>query len=171
MHNKGHWWRWKEGGEGASVLQEWSLLTRNAEAEIVPTCAALGIPVVAYSPLARNLLGGLVAGRCGLPALIRMEVHLSGTVVWYGMVANPPSCLVYRRAMLLYEGLPLAFLSQLEGPGLRQSPQRTHAPNCRGMPWVPVSQFAYVPARAILDNCSPARGVYRGVVREGYHLL
>jgi aryl-alcohol dehydrogenase-like predicted oxidoreductase len=35
---------------------EWSLLTRNVESEIVPTCAELGITLVAYSPLARNLL-------------------------------------------------------------------------------------------------------------------
>eukprot|EP00667_Euglena_gracilis_P012852 EG_transcript_13231 len=42
------------------IQQEWSLLTRNLEAEVVPTCAELGITVVAYSPLARNLLTGAV---------------------------------------------------------------------------------------------------------------
>eukprot|EP00667_Euglena_gracilis_P014137 EG_transcript_14626 len=42
------------------IQQEWSLLTRNLEADIVPTCAELGITVVAYSPLARNLLTGAV---------------------------------------------------------------------------------------------------------------
>eukprot|EP00667_Euglena_gracilis_P024767 EG_transcript_28688 len=42
------------------VQQEWSLLTRNLEADIVPTCADLGIAVVAYSPLAHNLLTGTV---------------------------------------------------------------------------------------------------------------
>eukprot|EP00051_Salpingoeca_urceolata_P004490 m.65371 g.65371 ORF g.65371 m.65371 type:complete len:775 (-) comp13662_c0_seq1:62-2386(-) len=42
------------------VQQEWSLLTRIAEDEIAPTCAELGIKIVAYSPLARNLLSGVV---------------------------------------------------------------------------------------------------------------
>ena len=36
--------------------QEWSLLTREPEAELLPTCKELGVGVVAYSPLARNLL-------------------------------------------------------------------------------------------------------------------
>lgn len=35
---------------------EWSLLTRNIEEEIVPLCKELDITIVAYSPLARNLL-------------------------------------------------------------------------------------------------------------------
>lgn len=34
----------------------------NLEADVVPTCAALGITVVAYSPLCRNLLTGTVTG-------------------------------------------------------------------------------------------------------------
>lgn len=35
------------------LVQEWSLFTRNLEAGVVPTCAELGIPVVAYSPVGR----------------------------------------------------------------------------------------------------------------------
>mmetsp|Transcript_12718 Transcript_12718/g.46517 ORF Transcript_12718/g.46517 Transcript_12718/m.46517 type:complete len:134 (+) Transcript_12718:716-1117(+) len=42
------------------IQQEWSLLTRNLEEGVVPTCAELGITIVAYSPLARNLLTGVV---------------------------------------------------------------------------------------------------------------
>jgi adenylate kinase len=39
------------------VQQEWSLMTRSpVEDDLVPVCAELGIGVVAYSPLARNLL-------------------------------------------------------------------------------------------------------------------
>eukprot|EP00746_Dinoflagellata_sp_MGD_P020510 gnl/MRDRNA2_/MRDRNA2_147800_c0_seq1.p1 gnl/MRDRNA2_/MRDRNA2_147800_c0~~gnl/MRDRNA2_/MRDRNA2_147800_c0_seq1.p1 ORF type:complete len:359 (-),score=58.81 gnl/MRDRNA2_/MRDRNA2_147800_c0_seq1:54-1130(-) len=38
------------------VQMEWSLLTRNIEESLVPTCKELGIGIVAYSPLARNLL-------------------------------------------------------------------------------------------------------------------
>jgi len=41
------------------IQQEWSLMTRNLEDAIVPTCAELGITVVAYSPLSRNLLAGI----------------------------------------------------------------------------------------------------------------
>eukprot|EP00634_Sargassococcus_sp_CCMP2135_P011705 CAMPEP_0198657608 /NCGR_PEP_ID=MMETSP1467-20131203/17598_1 /TAXON_ID=1462469 /ORGANISM="unid. sp., Strain CCMP2135" /LENGTH=317 /DNA_ID=CAMNT_0044393809 /DNA_START=1 /DNA_END=954 /DNA_ORIENTATION=+ len=43
----------------AAVQQEWSLLTRSLEPELVPVCKELGVTVVAYSPLARNLLSGL----------------------------------------------------------------------------------------------------------------
>jgi aryl-alcohol dehydrogenase-like predicted oxidoreductase len=40
-----------------AVQQEWSLLTREPmESEVVPVCRELGITIVAYSPLARNLL-------------------------------------------------------------------------------------------------------------------
>ncbi|KAH9657749.1 putative aldo-keto reductase 2 [Citrus sinensis] len=37
-----------------AVQLEWSLWTRDAEAEIVPTCRELGIGIVAYSPLGRG---------------------------------------------------------------------------------------------------------------------
>jgi aryl-alcohol dehydrogenase-like predicted oxidoreductase len=40
----------------AAVQQEWSLLTRNLEEKLVPMCKELDIDIVAYSPLARNLL-------------------------------------------------------------------------------------------------------------------
>lgn len=40
----------------AVVQQEWSLMTRNLEEELIPVCKELGVGVVAYSPLARNLL-------------------------------------------------------------------------------------------------------------------
>merc|ERR1712008_34223 len=43
--------------------QEWSLLNRDLEAEIVPTCRSLGIGIVAYSPLSRALLTGSLRGR------------------------------------------------------------------------------------------------------------
>jgi len=38
------------------IQQEWSLLTRGVEEQLVPVCRELGIGIVAYSPLARNLL-------------------------------------------------------------------------------------------------------------------
>lgn len=38
------------------VQMEWSLLTRGIEDEMVPACRELGVGIVAYSPLARNLL-------------------------------------------------------------------------------------------------------------------
>ena len=40
----------------AVVQQEWSLFTRNLEEKLVPVCKELGVGIVAYSPLARNLL-------------------------------------------------------------------------------------------------------------------
>ncbi len=44
----------------AAVQTEWSLWTRDIEAEIAPACAELGIGIVAYSPLGRGFLTGKV---------------------------------------------------------------------------------------------------------------
>lgn len=43
-----------------AVQQEWSLLVRNLEADIVPTCRELGIGIVAYSPLCRGFTSAVV---------------------------------------------------------------------------------------------------------------
>jgi aryl-alcohol dehydrogenase-like predicted oxidoreductase len=43
-----------------AIQQEWSLLVRNLETELVPTCRELGIGIVAYSPLCRGFTSGLV---------------------------------------------------------------------------------------------------------------
>lgn len=40
----------------AALQMEYSLLTRDAEAELLPTCKELGVAFVAYSPLSRGLL-------------------------------------------------------------------------------------------------------------------
>ncbi|KAK9809237.1 hypothetical protein WJX72_011892 [[Myrmecia] bisecta] len=40
----------------SAVQLEWSLWTRDAEAELIPTCRELGIGIVAYSPLGRGFL-------------------------------------------------------------------------------------------------------------------
>lgn len=42
----------------SAVQLEWSLWTRNAEAEVIPTCRELGIAIVPYSPLGRGFLTG-----------------------------------------------------------------------------------------------------------------
>ncbi|KAK1270406.1 putative aldo-keto reductase 2 [Acorus gramineus] len=39
-----------------AIQLEWSLWTRDAEKEIIPTCRELGIGIVAYSPLGRGFL-------------------------------------------------------------------------------------------------------------------
>nr|CAB3484165.1 unnamed protein product [Digitaria exilis] len=39
-----------------AVQLEWSLWTRDAEEDIIPTCRELGIGIVAYSPLGRGFL-------------------------------------------------------------------------------------------------------------------
>lgn len=52
-----------------SVLQtEYSLTTRDIEAEILPTCRELGVGVVPYSPLGRGLLTGTIVNTSELPA-------------------------------------------------------------------------------------------------------
>ena len=42
----------------AAVEMEWSLFSRDIEAQVVPTCRELGIAVLAYSPLGRGFLTG-----------------------------------------------------------------------------------------------------------------
>ncbi|GLJ31916.1 hypothetical protein SUGI_0642380 [Cryptomeria japonica] len=42
--------------EGKIKYLEWSLWTRDAEAQIIPTCRELGIGIVPYSPLGRGFL-------------------------------------------------------------------------------------------------------------------
>ena len=43
------------------VQQEWSLINRDLEDDIAPTCRELGIGIVAYSPLSRSILSDEVA--------------------------------------------------------------------------------------------------------------
>lgn len=50
----------------AAVQCEWSLFTRDCELELIPTCAELGVGVVAYSPLCRGFLTGVYTSRRGL---------------------------------------------------------------------------------------------------------
>jgi aryl-alcohol dehydrogenase-like predicted oxidoreductase len=45
----------------AALQTEWSLFSRDIEAEIVPACRELGIGLVPYSPLGRGLLTGAVS--------------------------------------------------------------------------------------------------------------
>jgi aryl-alcohol dehydrogenase-like predicted oxidoreductase len=52
----------------AALQTEYSLWTRDAEAEIIPVCRELGITFVAYSPLGRGFLTGRFAGPDALPA-------------------------------------------------------------------------------------------------------
>jgi aryl-alcohol dehydrogenase-like predicted oxidoreductase len=49
-----------------AVQSEWSLFTRDVEAEVVPTCRELGVGLVPYSPLGRGLLTGTIATTANL---------------------------------------------------------------------------------------------------------
>ena len=44
-----------------AVQLEWSVLTRDVEASVVPACRELGVAIVAYSPISRGLLAGAAA--------------------------------------------------------------------------------------------------------------
>lgn len=46
----------------AALQTEYSLWTREAEVELLPLCAELGIGYVAYSPLGRGIFGGAISG-------------------------------------------------------------------------------------------------------------
>jgi aryl-alcohol dehydrogenase-like predicted oxidoreductase len=45
----------------AAVQSEYSLWTRDMEAEVLPACRELGVSLVAYSPLGRGMLTGTIA--------------------------------------------------------------------------------------------------------------
>jgi aryl-alcohol dehydrogenase-like predicted oxidoreductase len=51
----------------AAVQTEWSLWSRDIEAEVFPLCRELGISVVPYSPLGKGMLTGKVTSRDELP--------------------------------------------------------------------------------------------------------
>jgi aryl-alcohol dehydrogenase-like predicted oxidoreductase len=50
----------------AALQSEWSLFTRDLEADVVPACRELGIGLVPFSPLGRGLLTGTVTSLDGL---------------------------------------------------------------------------------------------------------
>jgi aryl-alcohol dehydrogenase-like predicted oxidoreductase len=50
-----------------ALQSEWSLWTRDIEAQIVPTCRELGIGIVPFSPLGRGLLTGAITSTADLP--------------------------------------------------------------------------------------------------------
>ncbi|MFE0104221.1 aldo/keto reductase [Streptomyces sp. NPDC059009] len=52
----------------AALQSEWSLWTRDLEAEIVPVCRELGVGIVPFSPLGRGFLTGRYTSVEGLPA-------------------------------------------------------------------------------------------------------
>ncbi|MBR9808664.1 MAG: aldo/keto reductase [Alphaproteobacteria bacterium] len=47
----------------SAVQTEYSLQTRDVEAEVLPACLELGIALVAYSPLGRGMLSGQITSR------------------------------------------------------------------------------------------------------------
>lgn len=50
----------------AALQSEWSLWTRDLEAEVLPVARELGIGIVPYSPLGRGMLTGALTGRDSL---------------------------------------------------------------------------------------------------------
>lgn len=60
------------------VQQEWSLLMRDLEADLVPCCRELGIGIVVYSPLARGLLTGAFKSKSDFPSDWRMGGEAAG---------------------------------------------------------------------------------------------
>lgn len=59
----------------AALQMEYSLWTRDAEAELLPLCRELGIGFVAYSPLGRGIFGGEITGADSLPEGDRRRDH------------------------------------------------------------------------------------------------
>jgi aryl-alcohol dehydrogenase-like predicted oxidoreductase len=59
----------------AAVQTEYSLWSRDVEAEILPTCRELGIALVAYSPLGRGFLTGAIRSAEQLAGDDRRRIH------------------------------------------------------------------------------------------------
>jgi aryl-alcohol dehydrogenase-like predicted oxidoreductase len=59
----------------AAVQTEYSLWTRDVEAEILPTCRQLGIALVPYSPLGRGFLTGAIRSAEQLSPNDRRRIH------------------------------------------------------------------------------------------------
>jgi len=59
----------------AAVQTEYSLWSRDVEAEILPTCRQLGIALVPYSPLGRGFLTGAIRSADQLDADDRRRIH------------------------------------------------------------------------------------------------
>ncbi|WP_067700329.1 aldo/keto reductase [Nocardia jejuensis] len=51
-----------------ALQSEWSLWTRDIEAEVLPTCRELSIGIVPFSPLGRGFLTGAITSTADLPA-------------------------------------------------------------------------------------------------------
>lgn len=112
-----------------SALQtEYSLWSRDVEADIIPTIEALGIGFVAYSPLGRGFLSGLIRSRSDLEAgdwrltnprftdeAIRHNARLADGVaaIAKDMASTPAQVAL---AWLLARDVPLAAI-----PGTRQT--------------------------------------------------
>ncbi|HSH08328.1 MAG TPA: aldo/keto reductase [Burkholderiales bacterium] len=58
-----------------ALQTEYSLWTREAEAEVLPLCRELGIGYVAYSPLGRGIFGGDIRGADSLAENDRRKAH------------------------------------------------------------------------------------------------
>ena len=70
----------------SAVQQEWSLFARDLEEEVVPTCQELGIAIVAYSPIARGMLGGALTSpprdwRSTIPYLTEANIEANRRLV------------------------------------------------------------------------------------------
>lgn len=59
----------------AAVQTEYSLWSRDVEAEVLPTCRQLGIALVPYSPLGRGFLTGAIRSMDQLAADDRRRIH------------------------------------------------------------------------------------------------
>ena len=59
----------------AAVQTEYSLWSRDVEAEVLPTCRQLGIALVPYSPLGRGFLTGAIRSADQLAADDRRRIH------------------------------------------------------------------------------------------------
>lgn len=58
-----------------ALQTEYSLWTRDAEGDVLPLCAELGISYVAYSPLGRGIFGGVITGPDSLTEGDRRREH------------------------------------------------------------------------------------------------
>jgi len=96
------------------IEQEWSLWSRDIEADIVPTCKELGIKVFAYSPLGRGFLTGGLRSRddpaFGAHDFRLMSPRFDGSVLESNLTAVDALAAMAARKGCTVGQLALAFL-------------------------------------------------------------
>jgi aryl-alcohol dehydrogenase-like predicted oxidoreductase len=155
------------------VQMEWSLYARDLEAEIVPTCAELGIGIVAYSPVGRGMLADT---SLDASAMGGMDFRKMGEV-GYVTVQGERDMARSLEELATEKGVPLSTLSlawvhkkgrdALKGAGCVPIPGTSNPAHMEeNVQAVPLSYSLTDADMAAIEACVP-KTAFEGVQRYG----